>query len=363
MIIRSYETADLLKVRSMNPGMAEDLMSQGNLLRDTAVLAFSEEEDFLGAAYLLKTSSFTERIPEPGTAKKDETAAALFPGKQSELPCFLKGVFQAIPGPGEIEVSEKLLEHLKKCTEELQEKKPENRIILQIFGDAGALAYQEFLMEEGFQPKQLMTRMECSLTDLSDLSRGKGIAFSEGRESGGFQEKFKGFLKNMIRVLNPRDTAFDGEDEDGGPDLSRLGYYTSDDHWDPEAYRSLSMEAFGNMPDSEEDIAFLLDHGGKVYFAEDGEGLVSTVMTYRLDRETAATENICCCAKYRRRGVTYGLLKEVLYRLQEQGYEKARLNIFSDNLPAFSLYRKLGYEVTGNLIEYHYETRPRYRAY
>ena len=351
LTVRRFKTEDLLKIRSMNSGMAEDLMSHGNLFPSSAVVAVDEAETFFGAAYILMTQSFRE-------SEKREVPRA-----------FIRGAFQAVHGTEqEIEASALLLESLKEFTEKLQQEFPKRRIILQLFGDAGALSYQEYLMSYGFQPKALMTRMERDLSDLSDLPEHFSFRLIEGaaEDAPGFQKKMKHFLKKVYDFVNPFDDemlALQKEEENEGPALSKLTFYSSLDHWDADAYRALSSEAFQGMPDSDEDIRFLLDHGAKVYFAEEQGVLQAAVMTYRIDPETAATENICCSLRYRRMGLTTALLSEALLRLSEAGYSRARLHNFSDNTPAFMLYQKLGYEITGNLIEYHFEVSPSIRDY
>ena len=57
------------------------------------------------------------------------------------------------------------------------------------------------------------------------------------------------------------------------------------------------------------------------------------------------------------------MMSAALRELAEQGYQRARLTLFSDNLPAWNLYRKLGYELTETMMEYHYETNPERRGY
>ena len=370
--IRPFETGDLLKIRAMNTDMAEDLMSHGNRMADSAVTAVSEEGAFLGAAYVLRTSSFKEGL----RILEEEPAGETIPAR-----CFLKGVFQAVPGrEEEVECSEALLRFLQDYTGKTQESYPRLRVVLQLFGDSSRLSYQEFLMSAGFQPKALMSVMERDLGDLSDLPEHKKLYFRTAEDQGlpKLEKRVKGFFRRLAGSIDPRSG---GEEKRGTsvPDLRNLQYYTSAHHWDPEAYRLLSKACFQGMPDSTEDIDFLLDHGGTFYFAEEPVpepenvwdeaphftpgSLIATVMTWRIDRETAATENICCREDFRRLGVTTGILANVLEELREEGFKTARLNIFSDNIPAYRLYRNLGYEIVRNLIEYHYETRPEYRDY
>ena len=135
--VRLFREADLPEVREMNPDMAEEICDFSELIPESIVAA-EEEDRFLGAAYLAKTSSFMR--PELGDGR-----------------CFVRGRFRAVPGDAlEIEASEALLHALQESVRKLQDQDPEHRVILQIFRDAKELLSQ--LVEEERQRKRISGR-------------------------------------------------------------------------------------------------------------------------------------------------------------------------------------------------------------
>ncbi|MBR6405709.1 MAG: GNAT family N-acetyltransferase [Lachnospiraceae bacterium] len=300
--VRLFREADLPEVREMNPDMAEEICDFSELIPESIVAA-EEEDRFLGAAYLAKTSSFMR--PELGDGR-----------------CFVRGRFRAVPGDAlEIEASEALLHALQESVRKLQDQDPEHRVILQIFRDAKELLFTEFMMDCGFFPQHMMLAME------RDLSLPlEGLA-----------ELPEGFC--LTRHADP----------------DEFSYF--------EKHSALSSEAFGGMPDSIEELRFQIRHGTIVWAVTEGEKLIASMATAKINAETTATERIFCRKEYQRRGITTTMMSAVLRELAEQGYQRARLTLFSDNLPAWNLYRKLGYELTETMMEYHYETNPERRGY
>ena len=329
--IRPFGEADLPVIQNISPDMAEELRNFPNVLLRTAVVA--EEASggrkggalkLLGAAYLTAAPSFLH--PEFGDGR-----------------CFLRANFQALPGTEqEIEVSELLLRSLQKSLRKLQEKDPSHRIILQLFSDARKLAYMEFLMDCGFFPRYLMQVMERELEGPFEGFPLQGsLDFGESLQASG-------------------KLSSDRTDEAA---LSLTLHTDPDEHAYFEKHSAAFSEAFGGMPESTEELSYQMRHGAKVWAVMDGEKLAAAVTAIPADSETVMTEKVFCRKEYRRRGITEAMLRTVLRNLRDEGYKKARLTLFSDNLPAWNLYRKLGYELSENIIEFHYEVNPVLRGY
>lgn len=300
--VRLFREKDLPAVRETDPDMAEEICDFPELIPGSIVIA-EERGRFLGAAYLAKTPSFLR--PELGDGR-----------------CFVRGAFRAVPGDSlEIEASEALLYALQESVRKLQERDKQHRIILQIYRDAKELLFTEFMMDCGFFPRHLMQAMERDLSILSEMPADlpEGLC--------------------LTRHTDPDEFAF----------FKKLS--------------ALSEEAFGGIPESIEALRFRIRHGAAVFAVMEGEKLIAAMTTAGIDEETAAAEGIFCRKEYQRRGITAAMMTAVLENLAAEGFRRVRLTLFSDNLPAFSLYRKLGFELAENIIEFHYETKPEHRGY
>ena len=318
--VRTFSEQDFCFLRKMNPEMAEEIRGFSEVIPESIVSA-EADGTFLGAAYLTACSSF--RHPQCGDGRR-----------------FVRGTFRALPGsPLEIEASEALLHAMQESVRRLQQEDPAHRIILQLYRNAESLLSTEFLMDCGFFPQHLMLAMERDL-------------WEDAEEAD-----------DVSRIFLPES----GSDEDTAAESGSEFLITL--HTDPgeddflRQYEALSAEAFGGMPDSIAELRYRMRAGARVYAAEEDGKLIATVTVMKDSDRCAATENIFCRASYRRRGITAAMLRKVLWILREEGYEKARLTLFSDNLPAWNLYRKLGYELSENIIEYHYETSPKLRGF
>ena len=308
--------------------MAEELRDFPDVLMETAVVCTADEGGesadggILGAAYLTVTSSFF--YPQYGDGR-----------------CFLRVNFQALPGSEqEIEASALLLRALQESLLALQERDPKHRLILQVFADAGKLAYTEFLMDCGFFPRHLMLAMECDLNQVTKCGLKR-------RESAGLTEASAEFPEAVPAL----------------PKGLRLTRHTDPDEFSYfDKHFKLSKAVFG-VPDSIEELRFRLRHGTTVWAVMEGEKLIASMAAARINEETAAVEGIFCRKAYRRRGITAAMMTAVLEALAAEGFRRARLTLFSDNLPAFSLYRKLGFELAENILEFHYEENPGLRGY
>ena len=109
------------------------------------------------------------------------------------------------------------------------------------------------------------------------------------------------------------------------------------------AYAEATGLAFGT-PDSEKEMWYRLKYTDAViYTVSHRERIAAALTVYPLEDGTVATENIFTVPEYRRRGIMTCLMKTVLMKLKDEGFQKARLTVLADNEAAIALYERLGY--------------------
>jgi GNAT superfamily N-acetyltransferase len=64
--------------------------------------------------------------------------------------------------------------------------------------------------------------------------------------------------------------------------------------------------------------------------------------------------NVSVLPAYRRRGIARKLIEASLELLREHGAQRATLDVIDANVPAYTLYQKLGFEQFGGTVEYKY---------
>ena len=115
-----------------------------------------------------------------------------------------------------------------------------------------------------------------------------------------------------------------------------------------------------HVPESVENLRYRLrDPQTRVFAAVSGDRILGGMLTWNTGRSgtgVASTEFIFCDPAYRRKGIAEAMLRYALRALGKSGMEKAILTVYGTNLPACSLYLKLGYELRSVLIEMQYTT-------
>lgn len=91
--------------------------------------------------------------------------------------------------------------------------------------------------------------------------------------------------------------------------------------------------------------------GAKVYIARVKKNMVSAVTTWQEPDNILCTENIFTIPKYRGKHIAAALLSKILKAGRAEGYKKARLTVYGDNVEAISLYLNMGYVVTDTIYE------------
>lgn len=87
---------------------------------------------------------------------------------------------------------------------------------------------------------------------------------------------------------------------------------------------------------------------------EEDDQLIGTVLaTRRGFTDTWIIGNVGVIPEYRRRGIAKQLVSAILELIRERGGKRAILGVIAENLPAYSLYEKLGFEDYGGSIDFH----------
>jgi len=232
--------------------------------------------------------------------------------------------YKAVEGTEwEIEASEAILEDLKLSFEDLCDLYPDKRLILRLWSNGANNAYIEFLMMNEFRPMKVTPILEKRL-DYDELMPG---AMKRAKEE--------------LAGINP------------GLEIKEI--FPNKDENLMREYMKSNGSAF-EVEDSTAELCFrMAGPFTKVFAVMDGETVVSSVTVWKISDEQAATENIFCIEKYRNQGISTLMLQYAFAYLREHGFSRASLTVFGDNQPAAQLYFKLGYELTGTLIELHYE--------
>ncbi|MGN1340656.1 MAG: GNAT family N-acetyltransferase, partial [Oscillospiraceae bacterium] len=122
------------------------------------------------------------------------------------------------------------------------------------------------------------------------------------------------------------------------------------------AYLESNRLGFDNVQDPEGELRFRLgDERTKIFTAQDNGRVVSSVTVWHINDERAATENIFTIPEYRRRKIGLATVARSLSYLKSLGYKMATLTCLGDNANAIALYSRMGYRVTGHLLEMHWE--------
>lgn len=125
---------------------------------------------------------------------------------------------------------------------------------------------------------------------------------------------------------------------------------------DLKAYLAANYLGFDNVQDAEGELRFRLgDERTKIFAAQDGKKVVSSVTVWHINDERAATENIFTIPEYRRKRIGIATVARSLSYLKECGYKVATLTCVGDNVNAIALYNRMGYKVMGHLLEMHWE--------
>lgn len=233
--------------------------------------------------------------------------------------------YKAVEGTEwEIEASEAILEDLKLSFEDICNEYPEKRLILRLWSNGANNAYIEFLMMMEFRPMKVTPILEKRL----DCNQ---------KQAGALMEQARADIRAIGSALT----------------ITEI-FPNRDEHMMSEYLRS-NGSAF-EVEDSSAELCFRMEGPfTKVFAVMEGETVVASVTVWKITEEQAATENIFCIDGYRNRGITTALLQYAFAFLRQEGFSRASLTVFGDNQPAVQLYFKLGYELTGTLLEMHYE--------
>ena len=248
------------------------------------------------------------------------SAGASFLSLREDLPEYHLHLHFYASGSKEAEVSELLLKNLTEYFSTFSLKYSGKRLILRTWIRSAHTAYLELLNSLGFRPMRTMEVLEKELSEMENTAEDR----------------------DPLEFPNDPEIRF-----------TRLDFT---DEAIREAYIRSSRAAFGIF-DSIEELLFRVRCGeASVYaFIRDRE-ILSSLTVWPLSASVTAVENIFTHPDWRKNGLASCLIRKVLKIREEEGYRRAQLTVFGDDLPAVSLYLKLGFSVSDVLLEMHYET-------
>ena len=332
------------KIKSAFPELSERFFTHADVLPGTAVVSFVAGKP-VGMGFLLAGPGFSElghrELPKyyvhPEFEVLSDTAL-------SEL--FLPEQYAGERLPDTVneenwyglyfEICDGIFAALKANFRTLRKEHPGKRLLLRTFSRGDNPGLLEYEMEQGFSPVGVMPVMRAYPAFLSEVLKASG---RELPDSG----------KEYVTIL---------------PEIGqvRIRRAAADEAFFRE-YLPANGECF-LVPDSRAELEYKIRKDGAELFAAYCDGqLAACVSVWPAGENTAATENIFCRSRYRRHGVTTELLLYVFDALLKEGTESAELSLFGEALPAFSLYRKLGYEITGTVLELVYDPEGESRLY
>lgn len=121
-----------------------------------------------------------------------------------------------------------------------------------------------------------------------------------------------------------------------------------------EKYLKANAQGFGEADPREMIDEQLSQPDGTIYVACDGDEIVSSITTWNISKDTIATENIFTIPKYREKHIAAHMLTKLMNEAATSGKKHAELTVFGDDLPAYTMYFKLGFEITGARYELRY---------
>jgi len=317
--IANYRERYRSDVTRMDEEFARRLRDHEDVLRETACVVL-DDGVFAGAGFL--------SLSDSGSGS----------GERDAMQC-VDAEFKALPGTEtEAEASVLLLEELKYRFRRLPQTEG-RRTALRVWVRAEDTAYTELLYDEGFAVGRVMTVMTRGIDETDGRTEDEDVCAEREEEARG----------------PAYESAFSGEREfDKAPgDVEVREFFDSDEEeW--RQYFAVNSRSFGE-PDSEHEMRFRLKNPeAHVWIAVTDDRLVAAVSARPVGNGLYATDNIFCDPEYRRRGITTRLLRYAFGKLCDAGARSVRLTVYGDNLPAIRLYRKLGYEVSYELLEMHY---------
>lgn len=314
--LTSYDPRYDEELAALDTQMALEIRCHGDVMPESVCIALADGKA-AGAAYIIRHATF------------------LHLRKNLEY-YYLHGVCKALPGhPAEVGISDALMEDLKETYRRTQAEHPGKRIALRMWCGAEKTDYAEYLMSHGFKMSRIMPVMVRKL-------------------SGSESEKPADGQSGMMSTDEARNH-FPLPDGYEIREMHLTEDFTAE-------YRKVNGAAF-SLPDSMEELRFYTAGGARIFAVMKGDSLAAALTTWRISDTRAATENIFCKPSLKRKGLTSALIEHVCTLLAAEGYKDASLSLFGENTPAFKLYEKLGYEVTGFILEALYEANGSFRPY
>ena len=102
-----------------------------------------------------------------------------------------------------------------------------------------------------------------------------------------------------------------------------------------------------------ENFEFVLNSEAHIYFVAEKDGQIIGYAGASMSFEQADILNICVKKEHRKNGIAMALLDKLIEHLLANGVENVFLEVEEENVPAISLYKKLGFSQISTRINYY----------
>ena len=125
---------------------------------------------------------------------------------------------------------------------------------------------------------------------------------------------------------------------------------------DAPAIARLEILCFSD-PWSEKSIASEVNNPLSYWLVAEDNGVIAGYVGSQSVLDAADMMNLAVSPEYRRKGVAVRLIKELCYHLEQNQVIALLLEVRISNLPAISLYEKLGFQQVGRRPKYYHNPR------
>lgn len=172
--------------------------------------------------------------------------------------------------------------------------------------------------------------------------------FNEGRSLEELNDYYtNGFFISATMLIMELDSI--------GQNLGKYDSVSIYDTSDLTEYMKANAKGFG-VPDPIDRIEEELSYNSSgIYVLREKGKIVSSVTVWNHDEETVATENVFTVPKYRGHNYAFRVFSHALSEAYDRGMRRARLTVYSTDVPAIKMYLKFGFRITKVLQEFSHE--------
>lgn len=172
--------------------------------------------------------------------------------------------------------------------------------------------------------------------------------FNEGKNLEGLNEYYtNGFYISATMLVMELDSI--------GQNLGKYDSVSLYDTSDLSEYMKANAKGFGVADPIDRIEEELTYKNAGIYVLKEKGKIVSSVTVWDYDDETVSTENIFTIPKYRGKNYALRVFSHALSESYDRGMRRARLTVYSTDVPAIKMYMKFGFKITKVLQEFSHE--------